>query len=247
MKGDDRTLEGNAEEATAFAETSQNRATLQYFFNCEFQPVISAENSTKVLDILTIPVLHTVLLGPFNSLWNTLSDHFPTEAETYALGYGMKGAGKGGDFNGNTVKDVIHDEMKLANLEGILPENAKIFVDCLRGIADVHKVVTSPNLDPEFESIIGNFITKWKVLEDCFGIGCTLKIHIIGTHLLDVLRDTGKTLHDESDEPVEQAHYKVKAFEDRHGYHISDRKMMTPNAGRRQQSMMEHLNSYHLR
>ena len=48
-----------------------------------------------------------------------------------------------------------------------------------------------------------NFITKWKVLEDCFGIGCTLKIHIIGTHLLDVLRDTGKTLHDESDEPVE--------------------------------------------
>ena len=82
MKGDDRTLEGNAEDATAFAETSQNRATLQYFFNCEFQPVISAENSTKVLDILTIPVLHTVLLGPFNSLWNTLSEHFPTEAET---------------------------------------------------------------------------------------------------------------------------------------------------------------------
>ena len=111
----------------------------------------------------------------------------------------------------------------------------------------MHKVVTSPILDPEFESIIGNFIMKWKVLEDCFGIGCTLKIHIIGTHLLDVLRDTGKTLHDESDEPVEQAHYKVKAFEDRHGYHISDRKMMTPNAGRRQQSMIEHLNSYHLR
>ena len=87
----------------------------------------------------------------------------------------MKGAGKGGDFNGNTVKDIIHDEMKLAHLEGILPENAKIFVDCLRGIADVHKVVTSPILDPDFESIIGNFVTKWKVLEDCFGIGCTLK------------------------------------------------------------------------
>ena len=28
-------------------------------------------------------------------------------------------------------------------MEGILPKNAKIFVDCLRGIADVHKVVTS--------------------------------------------------------------------------------------------------------
>ena len=159
----------------------------------------------------------------------------------------MKGAGKGGDFNGNTVKDIIHDEMKLANLEGILPENANIFVDCLRGIAEVHKLVTSPILTPLFESIISNFIVKWKVLEDLFAIGCTLKIHIIGTHLLDVLRDTGNTLHDESDEPVEQAHFRVKAFENLHGYHTSDRKMTTQNAGRRQQRMMEHLNSYHLK
>ena len=61
---------------------------------------------------------------------------------------------------------------------------------------------------------------------------------IIGTHLLDVLRETGQTLHDESDEPVEQAHFRVKAFENIHGYHTSDRKMMTPNAGRRQQRVM---------
>ena len=247
VKGNDITLEGNAKEATAFAETSQNRATLKYFFNCEFQPVISAENSTKVLDILTIPVLHTVLLGPFNTLWNTLSDHFPTEAETYALGFGMKGAGKGGDFDGNTVKDIIQSEMKLAHLEGILPEHAKPFVDCLRGIKDVHKVVISRILDPEFESIIGNFITQLKVLEDCFGIGCTLKIHIIGTHLLDVLRETEKTLHGESDEPVELAHYRTLKFEERHGYLTSDRKMKTKRAGEKQQDMMEHLNSYHLR
>ena len=220
---------------------------MKYFFNCEFQPVISAENSTKVLDILTIPVLHTVLLGPFNTLWNTLSDHFPTEAETFALGFGMKGAGKGGDFDGNTVKDIIQSELKLAHLEGILPEHAKPFVDCLRGIKDVHKVVTSRILDPEFESIIGNFITQWKVLEDCFGIGCTLKIHIIGTHLLDVLRETEKTLHGESDEPVELAHYRTLKFEERHGYLTSERKMKTKRVGKKQQRMMEHLNSYHLR
>jgi len=39
----------------------------------------------------------------------------------------------------------------------------------------------------------------------------------------------------------------MKAFEIRHGYQISDRKMMTPNTRRRQQSMMEHLNRYDLR
>ena len=32
-----------------------------------------------------------------------------------------------------------------------------------------------------------------------------------------------------------------------HGYYVSDRKMATSNAGIRQQRMMEHLNSYHLR
>ena len=73
-------------------------------------------------------------------------------------------------------------------------------------------------MDSDFENIISNFILKWKELEDIFSIGCTLKIHIIGTHLLDVLKETGKTLHDESDEPVEQAHYRVNDFEKRHGY-----------------------------
>ena len=55
---------------------------------------------------------------------------------------------------------------------------------------------------------------------------------------MDVLRDTGKILQDESDEPMEQAHFKVKAFEHRHGCHISDRKMMTPKAAERQQDMI---------
>ena len=245
--GEDRTLEGNAEEAKAFAETTHKRELLQYFFNCEFAPVIVAENPTKVLDILTIPVLHTVLLGPFNTLWDTLRDHFPTEAEEFSTKFGMKGAGAGGDFNGKTVKDVIHDESKLVHLEEILPQNAKIFVDCLRGIAEVHNLLRYAVLDPAFESIISDFVIKWKALEDIFGIGCTLKIHIIGTHLLDVLSETGKTLHDESDEVVEQAHFRVQHFEKIHGYQTSDRKMTTSNAGGKQQRMMEHLNSYHLR
>ena len=111
----------------------------------------------------------------------------------------------------------------------------------------MHNLVRFQILDPAFENIIGEFVTKWKALEDLFGIGCTLKIHIIGTHLLDVLRETGKTLHDESDEVVEQAHFRVQHFERTHGYETSDRKMMTTNAGEKQQRMMEHLNSYHLR
>ena len=53
------------------------------------------------------------------------------------------------------------------------------------------------------KKIFSDFVLKWKILEDCFGTGCTLKIHIIDTHLVDVLKDTGKTLHDKSDEPLQ--------------------------------------------
>ena len=56
-----------------------------------------------------------------------------------------------------------------------------------------------------------------------------------------------ETLHNESDEPVEQAHFRVKAFEYTHGYHTTDRNMTTSMAGIRQQRMMEHLNSYQLK
>ena len=46
----------------------------------------------------------------------------------------------------------------------------------------------------------------------------SFKIHIIGTHLLDAIKQTGETFHNESDEVVEQAHYRVNAFERSHGY-----------------------------
>ena len=240
-------MEGNAEEARAFAETTNNRELLQYFFNCEFEPVIAGQNSTRVLDVFTIPVLHSVLLGPFNTLWNTLFEHFPSEAEAFATYFGMKSADKGGDFNGKTVKDIIHDEEKLIHLEESLPPNASIFAECLRGIANVHNVVVSETLDPAFETIISDFVANWKILEEQFDIGCTLKIHIIGTHMLDAIKETGKTFHDETDEVVEMAHYRVYDFEKTHGYLVSVRKMQTDIAAVKGRLLLEHLNSVHLR
>ena len=65
--------------------------------------------------------------------------------------------------------------------------------------------------------------------------------------MLDAIKETGKTFHNESDEVVEQAHFRVNAFEKSHGYLVSDRKMQTPNAAEKQQKRMEHLNSAHLR
>ena len=66
--------------------------------------------------------------------------------------------------------------------------------------------------------------------------------------MLDAIRESGKTFHDESDEVVEKVHYSVHvhAFEKTHGYFVSERKMQTEIAAEKQQRMMEHLNSVHL-
>ena len=111
----------------------------------------------------------------------------------------------------------------------------------------MHNVVVSETLDPAFETIISDFVANWKILEEQFDIGCTLKIHIIGTHMLDAIKETGKTFHDETDEVVEQAHYRVYDFEKTHCYLVSVRKMQTEIAAVKQRLLLEHLNSVHLR
>ena len=73
------------------------------------------------------------------------------------------------------------------------------------------------------------------------------EVDVCGSFGFKIEAKTEKTLHGESDEPVELAHYRTLKFEERHGYLTSERKMKTKRAGEKQQDMMEHLNSYHLR
>ena len=67
----------------------------------------------------------------------------------------------------------------------------------------------------------------------------TLATHMLKTHVFLVTSNL-ESLH------AFIIHYR-SACEGESEREISDRKMMTPNAGVRQQRMMEHLNSYHLR
>ena len=54
------------------------------------------------------------------------------------------------------------------------------------------------------------------------------------------LATTGKTLIDESDEIVEQAHHRVGEFCNTHQYQTSQSQLGTPQQGRKQQKMLIH-------
>ena len=65
----------------------------------------------------------------------------------------------------------------------------------------------------------------WQTVHFEFGLSNTLKIHIIRDHLDDRLTETGETLLEEADE------------------HTNNRQLGTPQQGKKQHSMVVHLNS----
>ena len=154
----------------------------------------------------------------------------------------MKGSGCGGDFNGPTIKKIIHSEKKLNDLL-VSVSGSKPFVKTLRSMARLHTLVSARHLDPKYEDIIWDFAMDWHNLYKEFGLSHTLKIHIIRDHLADRLRQSGETLVDESDEHTEQAHHRVKEFCQTHQYQCSYRQIGSFLQGKKQHSMFVHLNS----
>ena len=61
--------------------------------------------------------------------------------------------------------------------------------------------------------------------------------------MADNLRQTGETLVDESYEHTEQAHYRVKEFCQTHQYQCSHRQIGSFLQGKKQHSIIIHLNS----
>ena len=110
-------------------------------------------------------------------------------------------------------------------------------------MAKLHKMVSATELCADYNMIIGEFIIDWTELNEQFGLSFTLKIHIISDHLGDRLSTTGETLLKESNEHVEKAHHRVFEFGNIHQYQTSIRQLGTPNQGKKQHSMVVHLNS----
>ena len=104
-------------------------------------------------------------------------------------------------------------------------------------------MVSAPVLDVNFESIIQHFTIDWFYLHGIYGLSNTLKIHIIVEHLGEVLKSTGKTLLQEADEHIEQAHHRVREFCEAHLYTSQNSQLGTQNQGLKQHRMVVHLNS----
>ena len=78
----------------------------------------------------------------------------------------------------NKEAEVENDEIKLKDLEDTVP-GSEAFVDTLRSMGHLHKMVTARTLSDDYQLIIWEFILNWSELSNTFCLNFTLKIHII--------------------------------------------------------------------
>ena len=132
IPGRKRTIKNVIENQTKYVdETGCNRKLLQDYFNVEYPPMLPGDDDDEVLSLLTIPYLHVVLLCPFNTLWAGFLDNCGAPVKTWLIKTHMKGSRLGGDFNGPTVKEIIHSKDTLEDLEETI-EGSQPFVNTLR-------------------------------------------------------------------------------------------------------------------
>ena len=77
---------------------------------------------------------------------------------------------------------------------------------------EVYTISHAATVHPNHKEITKQFYILWKKLMTTFVINMPLKVYIITAHLSEYFDLNGRTLIKSSDQFVEAAHHKVKAF-----------------------------------
>ena len=200
-------------------KNSGDLTALKYFNNVKFRSLVKppahqllakAFSPTKTISVLTPPGLHVILLGPVNYVWKHLGllwDLTPFE-QTHRL---VKTDKQKREFQGPECHKLLR---KLSELREYLPEELHTFVDMFQDIKEVYTISHAKEVVENHRKLTEKFETRWLSLMTSFGLKMPVKVHIIAEHLSEYFELTGRTLLKSSDQFVEAAHHKVKAFFD---------------------------------
>ena len=86
--------------------------------------------------LLPPPHLHVILLGPANDAFSNIEER--ADINQFKKKHNLKGSGPCGDLNGPLIKKIINNEEHLSELEQLIPDEMKLFVDHLRDISFVN-------------------------------------------------------------------------------------------------------------
>ena len=240
-----RTLENLLNDHHLWVDSEEDRKFLKEFFNVQFAPLLKGKKSkeTLVLEILPIPGLHCIKLGPVNLVWKHLGKrvNLTTFEKKYSL---VKGSYHSGEFIGPDCEKIFS---KIKELEKHVSEqdpSSVAFVESLKHLKHVNTVAHAETLDPNHREIVRDLEDSFLKLHEDFGVPITPKLHIIFEHLPEFFDLKKTTLLKRTDQTVEATHSKFDKFIKIHNYQIRD--VTSDNAGKNMLKAVKHFNSYNL-
>ena len=106
------------------------------------------------------------------------------------------------------------------------------------------KAVCGKTLDPDYDNIIDNFVSSYRIIHSMFGANFTNKFHIIESHLKTYFNTTKKSLGYYTDQLIEAMHQHAESVFSDSNYNVKD--LSSDKHGEKLLAGVHHLNSYNL-
>ena len=184
MRGLARTLGFCKEESQKFRDKSKSdKLKANKHYNCINSPVeiMNGEDDNWTLLLFPPGPLHTILLGGPNDLMKAMKKKHLTKFNEFAKKFGHEMTeGKGGQFNGVSIRSMLTTEEKLQFWKTELPQGVGDAVyDYLKVTWDVYLVCTQKEVDPIHPAVFKDFRSKFLTVQSMLPISHTVKIHAV--------------------------------------------------------------------
>ena len=190
-------------------ETDSDKDLVKNYHNSENEHLLRGKyKSKRIKDILIIPGLHTIILGPVNKVYDEICKKvdltdFENEINITRDDY------HGKKFEGKECRKIFKKVEILKKKLVSVNTEWKDFTDCLRKLSVVDKVANDSTLAPDYKEKIKAFEDSWMVLHDKYKVTIPNKVHIIVTHLVEYFDERGITLNQTSDQTIESMHHEL--------------------------------------
>ena len=230
VQGVNRTLGYCKQTAAEFAAEGSVKKNANLFDNCIQSPIdiMSDEDDTWTLALYPPPVLHCVLLGGPNDVLTALKKKYPGLYAGFLDRFGFQmSEGRGGKFNGVTIREILRSDRVLQDLKNWIPDKiiGEAVVAYLKATWNVYLVCMKQEVDPQhpqvFRAFKEKFLTVKKVLT---GVSHTVKVHIVCDHMSEYMINCQSTFSWTSDEFIESIHNKLRRFEENHSLAIKKKR-----------------------
>lgn len=179
------------------------------FFNVTNFPLLIGYDNDFVIDLVPPPELH-LLLRPFNTIWNHLSEKWKLiagDGSDPALQFAknmnlVRSAYHGGDFEGNQCKGFLRS---LDKLNQVLPGELSPYLVCLQNLSKLVSGCYGKLLDRNYKTFIQDFSSSFAALH----ISETPSVHAVKKHILSFVERNGEQngLGIFSEQASESVHY----------------------------------------